>query len=263
MQPYTEDTTPRLRPENGLSTIRSLPVWTRIAPARRWPENPATTVARSAESRRLGYYLGKRCIDLAISSIALIILAPLFLVLAVLVKLHSEGPAIFKQDRVGFDPRTGQVRIFRLYKFRSMRVNSDPGLHREYVQSLIENNTDPDGESLKMVDDPRITGIGRILRNSSLDELPQLFNVLKGDMSLVGPRPALPYEVEAYREWHKRRLLALPGLTGWWQVNGRNCVSFDESVLLDIYYIEHQSLSLDLKILLLTPWAVISGRGAG
>ena len=146
-----------------------------------------------------------------------------------------------------------------------MRANSDPGLHREHVASLIKNNSDPAsvGGSLKIANDRRITGLGRILRKSSLDELPQLINVLKGDMSLVGPRPALPYEVELYQEWHRRRLEALPGLTGWWQVKGRCRVTFDEAARMDIYYVDHRSLALDLKILFLTPWAVISGRGAG
>ena len=210
------------------------------------------------------YFLVKRSIDIAVAITALVVLAPLLLLIAILIKLHSEGPALFVQERVGYDPHTRTTRLFRLYKFRSMRQNTDPSVHRQHMQTLIKDNVAaPAGGSLKMCRDRRITGVGRILRKSSLDELPQLINVLNGDMSLVGPRPALPYEVELYQEWHMRRLMALPGLTGWWQVMGRNRVSFDESARMDIYYVEHKCLALDLKILLLTPWALITGRGAG
>jgi lipopolysaccharide/colanic/teichoic acid biosynthesis glycosyltransferase len=120
-----------------------------------------------------------------------------------------------------------------------------------------------DGASLKMAGDPRITRVGRLIRKTSLDELPQLFNVLRGEMSLVGPRPPLPYEVELYQDWHRRRLETLPGITGWWQVKGRNRVSFDEMVRMDLHYMERWSFWFDFHILLLTPWAVVSGRGAG
>jgi lipopolysaccharide/colanic/teichoic acid biosynthesis glycosyltransferase len=147
-----------------------------------------------------------------------------------------------------------------------MRVNCDDALHRNYVAKLIQENTGVSGGqgTLKLVADPRITGLGRLLRRTSLDELPQLFNVLKGDMSLVGPRPALPYEVELYTERHRQRLYCVPGITGWWQVKGRSRVSFDEMVGMDVWYIHHRSLLLDLKIIFwLTPWAVISGKGAG
>jgi lipopolysaccharide/colanic/teichoic acid biosynthesis glycosyltransferase len=228
-----------------------------------WREVPLA--ANSVRDDRRPYLLAKRLLDIVIASTALVVLSPLLLLIALLIKLHSEGPALFVQERVGWDERTRTGRIFRLYKFRSMRANSDPRLHREHMASLIKNNSAPAPEcgSVKMANDLRITGLGRILRKSSLDELPQLINVLKGDMSLVGPRPALPYEVELYQEWHRRRLEALPGLTGWWQVKGRCRVAFDEAVRLDIYYVDHRSLALDLKILFLTPWAVISGRGAG
>jgi len=172
---------------------------------------------------------------------------------------------LFVQELVGYDRASGRIRRFKLYKFRSMHVNADPDVHLQHMRDLILNDVAPTGArtSLKMDRDCRITGVGRLLRRSSLDELPQLANVFMGDMSLVGPRPALPYEVDCYEEWQKRRLATLPGLTGWWQVKGRCRVSFDEGVEMDIYYIEHMSLALDLKILLLTPWAVISGRGAG
>jgi len=222
----------------------------------------STAAVRQGERAYL--YL-KRCIDVALSLTALVALAPLLLIIAILVKLGSRGPVIFAQERIGYDPKTRSPRPFTFYKFRSMRQDADAEVHRVHVTNLIQKHTTPrPGQgTLKMVRDPRITRVGHILRDSSLDELPQLFNVLKGDMSIVGPRPALPYEVEIYEEWHRRRLLALPGITGWWQVVGRNRVSFDEMVRMDLDYIQHQSLGLDLKIMLLTPWAVISGKGAG
>ncbi len=156
-----------------------------------------------------------------------------------------------------------------MYKFRSMRVNSDIGLHREHITRLIRENLSVDDvaengqNDLKMADDPRITRMGRIIRKTSLDELPQLFNVLRGEMSLVGPRPPIPYEVELYSDWHKRRLEAIPGITGLWQVKGRNRVSFDEMVRMDLEYIGNQSLWTDIQLLLETPLAIIGGRGAG
>ena len=155
-----------------------------------------------------------------------------------------------------------------MYKFRSMRCSADPAVHRQYVRSFIHNQAPGTGSGertqqlFKLAHDARVTRLGHLLRRTSLDELPQLINVLKGDMSLVGPRPALPYEVEEYQEWHKARLAPMPGLTGWWQVHGRSRVSFDEMVRMDIYYSEHCSLSLDAQILLSTPWAVLSGKGA-
>jgi len=213
----------------------------------------------------IGYWRVKRVIDIVAAACLLLLLSPLLLLIACAIKVHSPGPVLFAQERVGYDRATGRIRRFKLYKFRSMHVNADPDVHLRHMRNLILNNAAPAGPhgSQKMAGDRRITGLGRLLRRSSLDELPQLINVLHGDMSLVGPRPALPYEVDCYEEWHKRRLATLPGLTGWWQVKGRCWVSFDEGVGMDIYYVEHMSLALDLKILLLTPWAVISGRGAG
>lgn len=161
------------------------------------------------------------------------------------------------------------VQNFRFYKFRSMVHNADPALHRAYMQAFIQN--DEAGmaalqggttEVRKLVRDPRITRLGHFLRRTSLDELPQLWNVLKGDMSLVGPRPAVPYEVDMYEAWHRRRLEALPGITGLWQVEGRSAVNFDEMIQLDIWYVEHQSPWLDARILLKTPQAVVSSKGA-
>lgn len=205
----------------------------------------------------------KRAFDIAVTLPIVILLSPLMALVAVLIKLESPGPVIFKQERIGENGLP-----FTVYKFRSMRCDADPEVHKAHVRRLIEENVDlcssdeADG-SLKMEDDPRITRTGRFIRKTSIDELPQFFNVLKGNMSVVGPRPPIPYEVEVYRDWHWRRFEAPPGITGWWQVRGRNRVSFDEMVRMDIYYIEHQSFWLDLKILLLTPWAVLSGKGAG
>ena len=150
---------------------------------------------------------------------------------------------------------------FVFLKFRSMYINNDPGIHKEYVGNLIQNKVDSQGV-YKIRKDPRVTPFGRFLRRSSLDELPQFWNVLRGDMSVVGPRPNIPSEVAEYREWHKQRLEVAPGLTGLWQVSGRSLLSFDETALLDIYYIENWSLWLDFRILLRTIPTVLSGEGA-
>ncbi len=207
-----------------------------------------------------GYLRTKRVVDLVLSAMALLILSPVLAVLALLIKLHSAGPVIFRQTRVGKDGRP-----FTFLKFRSMCHNADVSIHRDHVAALIagHDQAPANGKSAKLERDPRITGLGRILRKTSIDELPQLINVLRGDMSLVGPRPAIPYEVELYQEWHKQRLKVSPGITGWWQVRGRNLVSFDDAVAMDLYYIEHLSLGMDLKILLMTPFAVLKGKGAG
>lgn len=218
-----------------------------------------------AASPGSGYCTVKRALDLVISALALIALSPLFAVIAILIKLDSDGPVFFIQERVGYDPHTGKVRHFGCFKFRSMKNRVDTASHKAHMARLIQGEqiAVAKGGSVKMKHDPRITRVGAILRRTSLDELPQLINVVKGEMSIVGPRPALPYEVEMYQEWHNRRLMAVPGLTGWWQVYGRNQVAFDEAVSMDIYYVENRSLWLDIKIMFLTPWAVISGRGAG
>ncbi len=217
-----------------------------------------------AQGRRL-YPAVKRAIDFAVALTALVVLSPLLVLIALLIKIYSPGPALYIQERIGYDPRTQSPRPFKMYKFRSMHCNADTKQHREHMAQVIQNKvhlTSPD-DSLKLQKDSRITGIGHILRDSSLDELPQLINILIGDMSLVGPRPALPYEVEMYEEWHKARLLITPGLTGLWQATARNSVTFDEMVRMDLEYIAQMSFGLDLKILLLTPLAVIKGDGAG
>ena len=216
---------------------------------------------RSARVRAgLWHRCAKRGLDLVLSPMLLLLLGPLILFIAIAVKVHSPGPVLFRQIRIG---KHGKP--FICLKFRSMREDADPGLHRDYMRRLIDNNVAPSqhGGSLKMANDTRITNLGRILRRFSIDELPQLINVLRGEMSLVGPRPHLPCEVELYEEWHKGRLQVLPGITGWWQIKGRNRVAFDELVRMDLYYIEHMSLWLDLKIILLTPWEALLGKGAG
>jgi lipopolysaccharide/colanic/teichoic acid biosynthesis glycosyltransferase len=202
----------------------------------------------------------KTMMDLIGSIIALIFFSPAMVVIALLVKLTSKGPIIFDQIRVG---QYGKE--FCFLKFRTMYVNNDPKIHREYVSNLIagkDNNGGPKG-MYKLVDDPRITPLGRFLRRTSLDELPQFINILRCDMSLVGPRPPLPYEYERYQTWHKRRVLELkPGLTGLWQVEGRSRTNFNEMVRMDLRYAKARSFWVDCKILLQTPAAMVSGRGA-
>jgi lipopolysaccharide/colanic/teichoic acid biosynthesis glycosyltransferase len=206
----------------------------------------------------------KRLMDIVGSGLALLMLAPLFLMIAAIVKGTSKGPVFFKQKRVG-----QQGECFTFLKFRSMYVNNDASQHQQYVRQLITGQAAPlpgaDGERgvFKLTNDPRVTPVGRVLRRTSLDELPQFLNVLRGEMSLVGPRPAIPYEVEAYDIWHRRRVLeAKPGITGLWQVQGRSRVAFDEMVRLDLRYVRNWSPWLDLKILWQTPKAVMDGSGA-
>jgi lipopolysaccharide/colanic/teichoic acid biosynthesis glycosyltransferase len=228
-------------------------------------EGPMRHPDTTAEDERKQWSLRiKRAIDVTGSLALLGLLSPLMTLIAVLVKLTSRGPVFFRQQRVGLHGKT-----FTFLKFRSMRCASDPAIHERFVRRFI---TDPavseqaDGAGrpvYKIKDDPRVTGIGRLLRRTSLDELPQLFNVLQGHMSLVGPRPPIPYEVECYDIWHRRRFLAVkPGITGLWQVTGRSRMKFDEMVRLDIRYAKTWSLGLDLWILLQTPRAVIQGDGA-
>jgi lipopolysaccharide/colanic/teichoic acid biosynthesis glycosyltransferase len=203
----------------------------------------------------------KRGLDLAASLALLVLLAPAVALIAALVKLSSPGPALFGQTRVGH-----MMRPFTMRKFRTMYMHAPPDVHREFVTRFITaggtNGAAADG-SFKLTNDRRVTPLGRILRRTSLDELPQLWNVLRGDMSLVGPRPSLPYEWAQYRPWHRRRVLeAKPGLTGLWQVTGRSQTTFDEMVRLDLRYARTCSLRNDIAILARTPAAVIAGRGA-
>lgn len=258
----------------------------------------------SDRRQRWLYFASKRVLDVLVAALALILLAPVMLVIALLVRLDSPGPALFRQERVGGGGRDDQREVwenhtFTFYKFRSMEDDADVDIHRAFVKAFIHDDRESmdvvqhrcdnpvtessrtfaqafvgnngkqtstpeseDGQINKLVDDPRVTRFGKFLRKTSLDELPQLWNVLKGDMSLVGPRPPIPYEVEEYEPWHLRRLEARPGVTGLWQTMARSSVDFDEMVRLDIQYLEHQSFWLDLEILLRTPLAVLRGDGA-
>jgi lipopolysaccharide/colanic/teichoic acid biosynthesis glycosyltransferase len=202
----------------------------------------------------------KRLIDIAASLLFLAALAPLVAVIAAVIKVNSKGPVIFRQIRIG---RQGTP--FSFLKFRSMYMDSDVALHQEYVTKFIASNqlASPTDPIYKITDDPRVTSVGRFLRKTSLDELPQLWNVLRGEMSLVGPRPPLPYELKCYAPWHRRRVLWVkPGITGLWQVTGRSRTTFSEMVRLDLRYERQWSIWLDFKILLRTPKAVLMGEGA-
>jgi lipopolysaccharide/colanic/teichoic acid biosynthesis glycosyltransferase len=214
------------------------------------------------ESRRVSHAV-KRAMDIGGSLFALLVFAPLWLAIALAIKLTSEGPVFFRQRRIG---QHGVP--FTFLKFRSMHVRNDASTHKEYVRQLIAGKAEKhpsDGNEdgvYKITKDPRITTVGAFLRRSSLDELPQFINVLRGEMSLVGPRPPVPYEVEAYDLWHRRRVLeAKPGITGLWQVSGRSRIKFDDMVRLDLHYAQHWSPWLDLKIILRTP-GVMLGEGA-
>jgi len=204
----------------------------------------------------------KRGMDILVASFALAVLSPLWLVIAALIKLDSPGGVFYKQERVGMDGR-----IFLFLKFRTMQTGADDAAHRDYQRKYIAgqaetNLGDETRPVYKLRTDPRVTRVGRVLRRLSLDELPQLLNVLRGDMSVVGPRPPIPYEVEAYELWHRKRLDMKPGLTGLWQVSGRNRLSFEEMVRLDLFYIENWSLLLDLKIILRTLPVMLRGDNA-
>jgi len=237
-----------------------------------WDKNSSGWVAdsklypdlkRKVSRKRLPLVI-KRVMDIVGSGLLLLALSPILTVIMALIKLTSKGPVIFEQERLGqFGAR------FKCLKFRTMYTNNDPKIHQEYVRQFIAgeaglNKSEGSNEPVyKLVKDPRVTFIGGFLRKASLDELPQFWNVLRGDMSLVGPRPPVPYEFEVYDIWHRRRVLEVkPGVTGLWQVSGRNRTRFDEMVRLDLCYCSTWSIWLDLKILLATPWAVFNGGGA-
>lgn len=206
----------------------------------------------------------KRGIDVLGSAALLLLLSPILAVIALAIKLTSKGPVIFEQERLGqFGTK------FKCLKFRTMYADNDPKIHRDYVQHFIAGQTKSAESSgyepvvYKITNDPRVTAVGRFLRKASLDEFPQFWNVLRGEMSLVGPRPPVAYEFEMYDYWHRRRVFELkPGVTGLWQVNGRSRTCFDDMVRLDLRYSQTWSLWLDVKILLATPLAVVAGNGA-
>jgi lipopolysaccharide/colanic/teichoic acid biosynthesis glycosyltransferase len=204
----------------------------------------------------------KRMMDVILSAIGIVVLAPFLLAVAAFIKATSPGQVVFKQERIGFGGKK-----FLLYKFRSMKLNNDCSAHQEFVTRLIAGTkvdfVPNEVGSYKIQGDPRVTRFGRFIRTMSIDELPQLFNVLQGTMSLVGPRPPLAYEVELYEAWHRPRLLDMkPGITGLWQVKGRSKTTFDGMVRMDLQYIRNWSLWLDVKLLLKTPVAVVTARGA-
>ena len=202
--------------------------------------------------------LVKRIGDLVVAAIAVIVSAPLFLLIAVAIRFSSKGPVLFRQERVGLGGRP-----FTMLKFRTMRPNSDAQVHRQYVLSMIR--TTPAGASqngaFKLNADARVTEVGAFLRKSSLDELPQFINVLRGEMSIVGPRPPLAYEVAEYEPWQMARLAARPGITGLWQVSGRNQMSYVDMCRRDVEYMQTWSLLLDLKIMCRTPWVMLVNSG--
>jgi len=225
-----------------------------------YPDLTKTTALKMTGS------LLKRSVDIFGSIVGLILFSPFFFVISILIKATSEGPVFFRQQRVGPFGKT-----FTFLKFRSMYVNNNDEIHREYVTKLIEGNKEceqkrdakTDAPVFKIKNDPRVTPVGRFLRKTSFDELPQFINVLKGDMSLVGPRPPIPYEFEKYDIWHRERLLRMkPGITGLWQVMGRSSTNFDDMVRLDVNYLRNWSFWGDIKIIFMTPLVMVKGKGA-
>lgn len=240
------------------------------------------TMGQAIGSRQEGtdslYFAAKRVMDLIIVVLSMVFLLPLMAFIAILIKWDSPGPAIFRQERVTARRRVrnGQVyweeTPFTIFKFRTMRTDAKSTIHRQFIEAYIagddkrmadlQSAQQAEDAKYKLVQDPRVTRVGSFLRKTSLDELPQFLNVLLGDMSLVGPRPPIPYEVELYLYHHHDRLRTVPGITGWWQVKGRSATSFEEMVRMDVDYIRQQSLWLDIKIIIMTVTAVVNGRGA-
>lgn len=203
------------------------------------------------KNKKMIYKFSKRLIDIIFSLLGIVILSPIVLVIAILIKIDSKGPIIFSQDRIGKDEKS-----FKMYKFRSMVVNAE-----ELKEKLAKQN-EMSGPMFKIKDDPRITKIGRFIRKTSIDELPQLFNILKGDMSLVGPRPSLPKEVEKFEPWMKERLNVRPGLTCYWQVGGRNTIDFEDWMRLDIKYVKERGFLLDMKLIFKTFFVLFGDNNA-
>ncbi|CUS03417.2 Undecaprenyl-phosphate galactose phosphotransferase [Candidatus Promineifilum breve] len=241
-----------------------------------WTMGPA--ISAKQEGADATYFLAKRVMDFIIVILSMVFLLPLLAFIALLIKWDSPGPAVFRQERVTARRvvRNGQVyweeRPFTIYKFRTMRADAKSTIHRQFIEAYIagdskrmaelQNAQKAEEAKFKLVQDPRVTRVGSFLRKTSLDELPQFGNVLLGNMSLVGPRPPIPYEVELYLFHHHDRLRTVPGITGWWQVRGRSATSFEEMVRMDVDYITRQSLWLDIKIIFMTLTAVINGKGA-
>jgi lipopolysaccharide/colanic/teichoic acid biosynthesis glycosyltransferase len=207
-----------------------------------------------------GYGIAKRAFDIGASALGLLLASPLLLGVAFAIKASSPGPVLFRQERVGLGGRH-----FQCYKFRTMRVGADEGEHRRHIRALLaggedDRAADSRGTWTPIERDPRVTAVGGFLRRTHLDELPQLFNIVRGEMSMVGPRPPIPYEVELYEPWHRRRLSVTPGLTGLWQAVGWGRLSFDEGVRLDLEYVERRSFWFDLRLIGRTLSQIVMGR---
>ena len=237
----------------------------------------ADVLADHGRAERRGYHVAKRAVDIVVASLLLVLASPLLALAAIVIRLDSPGPVVFRQQRLRGRraKRDGrwvwEIRSFTLYKLRTMRVDADPHVHRRYMEAYLTGDEEclatmrpgrKHGESYRPAEDPRVTRFGRVLRKLSIDELPQLSNVLRGDMSLVGPRPPVPYEVEHYQSYHLRRLASRPGITGWAQVKGRCAIGFEDMVRLDLEYIARRSAWLDLKVMMLTIPVVLSRKGA-
>jgi lipopolysaccharide/colanic/teichoic acid biosynthesis glycosyltransferase len=207
----------------------------------------------------LGYRVAKRTLDLVLSLLGLLLVSPVLALVAIAVKLESRGPVLFRQERLGLGGRP-----FTLYKFRSMFTAAPQERHRDHARELIRGDATatPGGEKVwvPIAADPRVTRLGAFLRRSHLDELPQLINIVRGEMSLVGPRPPIPYEVEVYEPWHLRRLSVIPGLTGLWQATAWGRIPFDEGVALDLAYVDRRSFGFDLRLIGRTLWQIATGR---
>ncbi|MBN1127952.1 MAG: sugar transferase [Chitinispirillaceae bacterium] len=232
--------------------------WTqdRSSEAKLYPANLPQTLQKK------GQLLMKRALDIVASSVGIVALSPLLFAIGLLIKTTSRGPIVFKQERIGLGGKK-----FGLYKFRSMYANNDSAIHQEFVKKLIAGQAAAgevgESASYKIQNDPRVTAVGRFIRKTSIDELPQLFNVLVGSMSLVGPRPPIGYEVEVYEVWHRPRVVDVkPGITGLWQVKGRSKTTFEGMVRMDLEYIHNWSFWLDVQLLFKTPAAVMNGKGA-
>jgi lipopolysaccharide/colanic/teichoic acid biosynthesis glycosyltransferase len=220
---------------------------------------PASSLIVPIAPTPAGYRIAKRSLDLVASVLGIILTSPIMALVAAAVKVESRGPILFQQERLGIGGRR-----FVVFKFRTMFSSAEEERHRDHVRDLIRHDDSPQnaaGEAwLPIRSDPRVTRIGSFLRRSHLDEFPQLINIVRGEMSLVGPRPPIPYEVEVYQPWHLRRLAVIPGLTGLWQATGWGRLSFDEGVALDLEYIERRSFWLDVRLILRTLWQIVTGR---
>lgn len=216
---------------------------------------PVVLLPQNYNNAVFGVY--KRVFDFAFAAAALLFLLIPFVIIAVLIKLTSKGPVLFHDRRIGKEGKP-----FTFYKFRTMQTDNDDSIHREFVSEFIKQNSEEKNVGVRKIkDDPRVTKIGKFLRKTSIDELPQLFNVVRGEMSMVGPRPCLPYEWEQYDDWHRRRFSVIPGCTGLWQVSGRSSVDFNDMVILDLFYIDNMSPLLDLKIIFKTIPVMLLAKG--